>query len=170
MNFRSTRKNALLAGEKMKEYDYAIEYAKVFINLTTVLLGLTVTFISQIIGNNPHAKELTITMLVSWVFWIFSIFMGARSIADIVTLVAGSDDSPTSEDESPTSEDESPTSEDEPPTSEDEPPTSEDESSRNDDGGVFDQELNFKLQLQLVTFILGFLVLIGTAFYAAFTR
>lgn len=124
-----------------KEYDYAIEYSKIFINLATALLGLTLTFVSQIAGNSSYRTWFVLIILVAWVLWVTSIHMGAKSISIIVALTAGGDDDKAGRD-----------------------PDAPDE---NDGDNVFNPELKQKLNLQRGFFLAGFVVAIVPAFLAA---
>ncbi|NJR38469.1 MAG: hypothetical protein HC781_06035 [Leptolyngbyaceae cyanobacterium CSU_1_4] len=127
----------------MKQYDYAVEYSKIFINLATVLLGLTLTFTSNVVGKES-SRIFVLMMLVSWILWIASIYMGARSIAIIVTIVAASTDSVAGDED-------------------------EDLSSSSDESlSVFDRSLQQRLRWQRRFFIYGFSVAALSAFVSAF--
>lgn len=69
----------------MKAAEYTVEYNKVFINLASLLLGTSLIFVAQITTRN----ETSLTLLVaSWLFWVVSIYLGARAIGDISDLVS----------------------------------------------------------------------------------
>jgi len=120
----------------MKEYDYAIEYAKTFIGLTTALLGLTVTFAKNIVGSD-YVVVFSTLLLVSWGLWLASVYCGARGVATIVVLAAGED-----------------------PDEQDEADADADGRAE----GVFDPELNGLLQRQRWFFLVGSALAILTAF------
>lgn len=70
------------------------EYAKVFINIASLLLGLSVTFLSRIAV--PDATNITV-VVVAWALCILSIYLGASAIRKLVTTV--SDESASEEDD-----------------------------------------------------------------------
>lgn len=79
----------------MKAGDYIVEYSKVFINLSSLVLGLSITFVQYIIGGKTAGVPL---LAFAWVLWVVSILFGAfaiRRIAGTVDDDDNGDDSPT---------------------------------------------------------------------------
>lgn len=65
------------------------EYSKIFINIASILLGLSVTFMSRI-----AVVDLVnlFAMIVSWAACVASIFFGAKAIRALVVVHDGEDE------------------------------------------------------------------------------
>ena len=75
----------------MKSIEYTVEYAKIFINLASLLLGLSITFAGTILGISSIS---VFAVSIAWAFWIFSILTGSYTVRKIVSIVADVEDAP----------------------------------------------------------------------------
>lgn len=67
----------------MKHADYVVEYAKTFINLASLLLGLSITFAGKVSGGDEY---LTLMLLATWLLWISSVYYGSQAIREMVNV------------------------------------------------------------------------------------
>lgn len=78
----------------MKHADYVVEYAKTFINLATLLLGLSITFASKLSAADAISQ---VILLSSWLCWIISVYFGAQAIREMVNVAYRTESEPDDE-------------------------------------------------------------------------
>lgn len=67
--------------------EFAVEYSKIFINLASIFLGLTLTFYKDVV-QPPAASWMMAAIILAWLCWIISIFCGARALSYIINASA----------------------------------------------------------------------------------
>ena len=73
----------------MKEADYTVEYSKVMISLSGLLLGLSVTFLSEVAISINYALWFA---LAAWVSWVVSIYFGGMLIRNIAVIAGDAEE------------------------------------------------------------------------------
>jgi hypothetical protein len=76
----------------MQWCSHAVDFARILINLTTLLLGLNITFLSSVVEPGSY---LVLLFVLAWGFWAYSLYAGAQSISLITEIANDAEIDPT---------------------------------------------------------------------------